>query len=427
MTAAGAPVPAGRRPRDTRGDATAGGLRGAAARLESPVTTYYVLLGTTALLVVFGLVMVLSASTVTSIEAGGSAFSDFANQAMFAVLGVVVAAVAAHLPVRWFRRLAVPAFATAIALQLLTFTGLGVTVLGNRNWIRLGPVTVQPSEILKLALVLLGAVVLSKKQRLLDRPLHVLVPFLVPCVLVGLGLVLKGGDLGTTLVLVAIVGAVLFTAGVPGRFFGVAAVVAALAVVALVTTSGNRMARVQAYLGGHCTSDEAASCYQTVHGLYALADGGWWGVGLGASKEKWSWLPEAHNDFIFAIIGEELGLPGTLVVLALFGVLAWACYRLVVRSTDPFVRVASAGVMVWILVQALINIGVVIGLLPVIGIPLPLVSSGGSALVMTLAALGMLLAFARNEPGARELLAERPSLVRSSLSVLPSRRHRRTP
>jgi len=194
---------------------------------------------------------------------------------------------------------------------------------------------------------------------------------------------------------------------------------------AMVVTSANRMGRIKDWIGGGCV-DTHGSCWQTTHGQYALADGGWWGVGLGASREKWSWLPAAHNDFIFAIIGEELGLPGTLVIIGLFGLLAFACYRLVLRSDDFFVRVATAGGMVWILTQAVINIGGVIGLLPVIGIPLPLVSSGGSALMATLFALGMLLSFARNEHGCREALAARPSVVRRSLAVMPMRRGRRS-
>jgi len=137
-----------------------------------------------------------------------------------------------------------------------------------------------------------------------------------------------------------------------------------------------------------------------------------------------STLPAAHNDFIFAIIGEELGLPGTFVILLLFSLIGWACYRLVLRSRDQFVRIATAGVMTWILLQTMVNIGSVIGLLPVIGVPLPLVSAGGSALVTTMVALGMLLSFARSEPGAREILSARPSVVRRSLAVLPSRRNR---
>ncbi len=393
------------------------------ARLESPVTSYYVLLGTTAILVVIGLVMVLSASMITSYRDDGSTFTVFLDQAKFAIIGVVGAAVAAHVPVRWYRRLALPALAGAVVMQVLVFTPLGVTVNGNRNWLRLLPgVQLQPAELAKLALILVGATILTKKRPLLGQMRHVVVPFLFPIALVVIGLVLYGHDLGTSLVLIGIVGALLFVAGVPARLFLLAGVAAAAVALASVVTSANRLGRITSWLGNCDNAD--GTCYQSIHGLYALADGGWWGVGLGASKEKWSWLPEAHNDFIFAIIGEELGLPGTFVILLLFTLLAWACYRLTQRSRDQFVRVATAGVMAWILLQAMVNIGAVIGLLPVIGVPLPLVSAGGSALVTTLLALGMLLSFARNEPGARAILAARPGVVRRSLAVLPSRRKR---
>ncbi len=214
-----------------------------------------------------------------------------------------------------------------------------------------------------------------------------MVPVVLPVGVIVVGLVLAGRDLGTGLVLLLVLAALLFAAGAPARIFlGAAAVMTGLALV-LAVTSANRMARIEAWLKGSCP-DQLNTCFQSIHGKYALADGGWWGVGLGASREKWSWLPEAHNDFIFAIIGEELGLVGALVVLALFAVLAWACYRLVVRSDDAFVRIATAGVMAWVIGQALINIGAVIGMLPVIGVPLPLVSSGGTALLTTMFALG---------------------------------------
>src|SRR5690606_8933690 len=173
------------------------------------------------------------------------------------------------------------------------------------------------------------------------------------------------------------------------------------------------------WLGDTCTDPQVEGCFQKVHAEYALADGGWWGVGLGASREKWSLLPEPHNDFILAIIGEELGLPGTLAVLALFVVLAYACLRIVATSPDFFVRIGTAGVMVWFVGQATLNIGSVIGMLPIIGVPLPFVSYGGSALVAALIGLGILLAFARSLPGAREALAARPSVLRRTLSVVP--------
>lgn len=224
------------------------------------------------------------------------------------------------------------------------------------------------------------------------------------------------------MVMVAIIGGVLAVAGVPARYFGMAAVAGAAGVVYLVATSANRMSRITNFLSETCRTDPHGPCGQSVHGLYALADGGWWGVGLGASKEKWGRLPEAQNDFIFAIIGEELGLPGTLLVLGLFATLTWACYRLVTRTRDPFVRIAAAGVMMWLTVQALVNIGSVIGLVPVIGVPLPFISAGGSSLIASMFAIGMLLSFARQEPGAAALLDARPGMVQRSRAVFASRR-----
>jgi cell division protein FtsW len=390
--------------------------------LESPVTTYYLLLGATAMLVIIGLVMVLSASSVTSYQDTNSSFTVFFNQLRFAVIGLCGAFVASRLSLTTWKRWSVLLLAAAIALQSLVFVpSLGVTVNGNRNWIRIAGQQVQPSEFAKVALVLFGAVVLTKKRRNLNSFVHVSVPLIFPAGGLLVLLVLGGGDLGTVLVLLAILAGMLFVAGVPARMFLLAGGICAGLAATMALTNVNRMGRIQSWLAG-CTDPN--KCFQTIHGQYALADGGWWGVGLGASREKWMWLPEAHNDFIFAIIGEELGLPGTLVVIALFALLAFACYRLVLRSSDFFVRVATAGVMVWILAQAVINIGSVIGLLPVIGVPLPLVSSGGSALMATLFALGMLLSFARNEPGCREALAARPGVVRRSLAVMPTRRGR---
>jgi cell division protein FtsW len=392
-------------------------------RFESPVTTYYLLLGATAMLVVIGLVMVLSASSVTSYKNTNSSYTIFLSQLQSAVIGVIGAFVASRIPLITWKRVSVPLLAAAILLQVLVFVpGLGVLVNGNRNWIQIAGQQIQPSEFAKVALVLFGATVLAKKRRKLGEFMHVAVPLVFPAGGLLLLLVLAGGDLGTGLVFLAIIAGMLFAAGVPARMFLMAGAASAMLAGAMALTSANRMARIQTWLGG-CTDPN--KCFQTIHGQYALADGGWWGVGLGASREKWSWLPAAHNDFIFAIIGEELGLPGTLVIIALFALVGFACYRLVCQTRDFFSRVATAGVMVWILAQATINIGAVIGLLPVIGVPLPLVSSGGSALVTTLFGLGMLLSFARNEPRCREALAARPGVVRRSLAVIPMRGGRR--
>ena len=390
----------------------------ALGRLESPVTTYYVLLGATLSLLAIGLVMVLSASAVTSLQTSGSSFTIFRSQLLFAAIGVPLMVAASRLPVRVWRSLGWVLLAIAVLGQALVFTPLGVSVNGNRNWIELGGQRLQPSEGMKLALVLWGAAVLSRKRALLQQSMHVVVPLLFPVGVIALGLVLAGHDLGTTLILLLVLGALLFAAGAPARMFLAAGTAMALLVAALVVTSPNRMQRVASWLGGTCT-DTLNTCFQSVHGKYALADGGWWGVGLGASREKWSWLPEAHNDFIFAIIGEELGLPGTLVVLGLFLALGYACFRLVTRTDDLFVRLATAAAMAWLIGQMLVNVGAVIGMLPVIGVPLPLVSSGGSALIISLVVLGMLMSFARSEPGAGEALTARAGMVRRSLAVLP--------
>jgi cell division protein FtsW len=385
------------------------------------VASYYLLLGSSLLLLMMGLVMVLSASTITSLKSSGSSFTVFRGQLVFAVVGVPLMLAASRVPVRWWRRVGWPALLVTVGAQLMVFSPLGVTVNGNRNWVQLGGLRLQPSEAMKLALVLWGAAVLARKRALLGRWSHVLVPVLFPAGAVAIGLVLAGHDLGTGLVLLLILGSLVFAAGVPARMFVTAGLAMAGLVAALVASSRTRMARVAGWLGGDGCTDTLNTCYQSIHGKYALADGGWWGVGLGASREKWSWLPEAHNDFIFAIIGEELGLPGAAVVLGLFLVIGWTCLRLVTRSSDLFVRLASAAAMTWLLGQMLINVGTVIGMLPVVGVPLPLVSSGGSALVTSLVALGMLMSFARAEPGAAQALRARPGVVRRSLAVLSAR------
>jgi cell division protein FtsW len=407
-----------------RGDASALPIIG---KLESPLTTYYLVLGAMTTLVIFGLIMVFSASSVSSLLKDEASYSVFARQALFAVLGAIAATVASRVPVVWWRRLAIPFFLGAVLLLGLVFVpSLGVAVNGNRNWLRLGPVQIQPSELGKLALVLVGGMVLANKGRLVGLTRHAILPYVIPVSAIIIALVLGGHDLGTAMVMFLIVGAVLAVAGIPARLFGAAALIGIAGIYKLVTSSDNRMARITNFLSPACQTNPDSWCGQSVHGMYALADGGWWGVGLGASKEKWDWLAEAHNDFIFAIIGEELGLPGTLVIIFLFGVIAWACYRLITRTRDRFVRICTAGIMAWLLGQAIINIGSVIGLFPVIGVPLPLVSAGGSSLVTTMLALGLLLCFARNEPGCRALLAARPGMLKRSLAVLPSRSFRRS-
>ncbi len=397
-----------------------GALLSAGEWLRSPVAPYYLILASATALVSIGLVMVLSASSVRSYVETGNSYGVFVEQLLFAGAGVVLAVGAARLPVRWWKRLALPGLGLALLLQAAVFSPLGNDFQGNRNWIFVGGRSLQPSEFGKLALVVFGASVLAHKRKVIGRLGHALVPFVLPAAALLIGLVVAGHDLGTAMILTAIVAGMLFVAGLPVRWFVVVGLLVGAGAVYLAVGSSNRMQRIETWLGDSCTNPQVAGCFQKVHAEYALADGGWWGVGLGASREKWSLLPEPHNDFILAIIGEELGLPGTLTVLVLFAVLAYASYRVVMTSTDPFVRLASAGAMVWLLAQASLNVGSVIGMLPIVGVPLPLVSSGGSALLAALMAIGLLLAMARSTPGCAAALSGRPSRLRRTLAALPA-------
>lgn len=385
---------------------------------NSAVTSYYLIIGATALLVVLGLVMVLSSSSVYSLSQAGdgpaSPYGIFVNHARFALLAVPLAWVASRLPVAFYKKAAWPVFLGAVALQVAVVL-VGVEVKGNKAWLFIAGQQIQPSEMGKLALALWLAAVLARKRALLRQWQHVLVPAVLGAGVL-LGLVLLGKDLGTALVFMTLIAGALWVAGVPGWMFGVAGGAAAIAVAVLAQSNATRVTRIEAFFSENC--DVLDECLQTTRGMYGLASGGWTGLGLGESREKWSYLPEAYNDFIFAILGEELGLLGTLLVLGLFGVLAVAMTRVVRRHSDPFVQIATAGIGSWILGQALVNIAVVIGLLPVIGLPLPLVSAGGSALITTTIALGVLLSFARSEPGAAEALSARSRAVRRSLAVV---------
>ncbi|MDQ1620632.1 MAG: cell division protein FtsW [Actinomycetota bacterium] len=365
--------------------------------LHRDATPYYLLLGATLLLLVLGLVMVFSASSVTAFSFLGSSFAIVGKQLMWVVMGLPLMWLASRLPVKAWRAFAYLGLITSLALLFLVVFA-GTEVNGNKNWLDFGgPFRIQPSELAKLSLVLWGADLLARKHRLLNQWKHLLVP-VVPVGGFVIGLVLLGGDLGTAIILAVILAALLYVAGAPLRLFFWASVPAFAVIALMLQTRAARLSRITDWLHPNA-SDPLGSGFQALHGKFALASGGWWGVGLGGSKEKWGSLPEAHTDFIFAIIGEELGLVGTLAVLGLIGIIGYAGLRVAVAATDPFVRLAAAGVTAWILVQALINLGAVLGLLPITGVPLPLVSYGGSALVPTMLGLGMLLSFARPRGG----------------------------
>ncbi|MFG2140660.1 putative lipid II flippase FtsW [Streptomyces sp. NPDC048650] len=373
---------------------------------DRPLTAYYLILGGSLLIMVLGLVMVYSASQIKALQSGLAPSFFFRKQLLAAVLGGVLLLAASRMRVALHRKAAYPLLAGSVFLMcLVQVPGIGVAVNGNQNWLNLGgPFQMQPSEFGKLALVLWGADLLARKQekKLLVQWKHLLVP-LVPVAFLLLGLIMLGGDMGTAIILTAVLFGLLWLAGAPTRLFagvlGAAAAIGAL----LIATSANRMSR----LGCTLATDPGPGdkCWQAVHGIYALASGGFFGSGLGASMEKWGELPEPHTDFIFAITGEELGLAGTLSVLALFAALGYAGIRVAGRTEDAFVRYAAGGVTTWVMAQAMINIGAVLGLLPIAGVPLPLFSYGGSALLPTMFAIGLLIAFAREEPAARAALA----------------------
>jgi len=422
---------AGRRPprRDAGGKggrgsgaarAAAGGLRGhagpVAELLDRPLTSYYLIIGCSALLLALGLMMVLSASSIEAIQETGNPFYWFFKQSMSAALGLPLMWVCAQLPQRFFRLAGYPLMALSI-IGLVIVIFVGESQGGAQRWIDLGFIYVQPSEPAKLGLVLWGADLLARKARAgRIEWRQLLIPLMPGTVLLAL-LVMIGRDLGTTLVLMLIFLALLWVVGAPVRLFGGILAVAVLAALIMISVEPYRLARINAYLDpwGHA-QDEG---YQAVQAQVALGSGGWFGLGLGSSRQKWDWLPHAESDFIFAILGEELGLAGTLSVVVLFGLLGYAGLRVASRVNDPFIRLSSAATVAWIAGQAVVNIGAVIGVLPITGIPLPLVSYGGSALLPTLAALGMLLSFAKREPGAREALAARgPGPVARALSWL---------
>ncbi|WP_026552895.1 putative lipid II flippase FtsW [Arthrobacter sp. H20] len=359
--------------------------------------SYYMILGSALALTAIGLMMVLSASSVEAIAEGSSEFDLFLRQATWAAGGLVLMLLLSRFGARTYRFLAWPVLGVAVVLLVLVLA-IGVNINGNQNWIQIGGFTMQPSEPAKLALAIWLASVLALKGRLIRNWKHAMIPAL-PLGGLPIGLVLLGGDLGTVIIMMMILAAALFFAGAPLKMFTIAGIAGIAGAIVMVLVSGNRSDRISAWLRINC-DDGRDLCLQSDNGLFALASGGWWGVGIGQSRQKWNWIPEAHNDFIFAIIGEEFGLVGTLVVVVLFGILAIATIRVARRYTDPFVRILLGSILVWLIGQAFVNIGMVTGVLPVIGVPLPFISYGGSALTFTLAAVGVLLSFARKMPPA---------------------------
>ena len=374
--------------------------------LQAESANYFMLLGITLFMVVFGLVMVLSSSSVESHTSGDNFFGRFLAQSVYVLIGVPLMLVASRLPSGFWKKFAWVFLGAACLLQVLVLvTPLGVTVGGNRNWLAIGGFSGQPSEAIKVALVIWLGVILARKQELLSNWKHLAIP-LVPIAGIAILLVVIGGDLGTTVIIAGFVLGALFFSGAKLRHLVIGSSVLAVGAILVAVSSASRLGRIMAFFGGSSSVNPDVN-WQINNGYYALASGGIFGVGLGNSHSKWSWLPAADTDFIFAIIGEELGLIGAVVVLALFVGLAIMFLRIIHQSTDPFARITTAAIMVWIISQAFVNIGVVLGVIPVLGVPLPLISAGGTAMLSSLLAIGIVLSFAREsakdatEPSAR--------------------------
>ena len=363
---------------------------------------FYRLLGVTLFLVGFGIVMVLSASSIDSLVANDNSLTIFFKQAGAAILGLVLMSIASLVPMSTYKKYARFGFALFMFLQVLVLF-IGREVNGNKNWLYIGPFGIQPSEFLKIAVVIVLAWYIYEWQSQLDFAItwYKALGFAGAA----MALVIFGKDLGTVIIMFITYLGLLALAGMPSRILVIvcAAIVAAMPI--LLSQGGSRMGRILAWMNPSAP-DPLDYNWQAEHGMWALAAGRIFGSGLGESKMKWSWIPEVENDFIFAIIGEELGLIGALGVIALFVFLAFSLLRIMQRTTDEFSRLIVVGVMFWLVFQALVNIAVVLRLLPVLGVPLPLISAGGSSLLASLIAIGVVLGIER-ENNSKPLAARR--------------------
>ncbi|WP_245535302.1 putative lipid II flippase FtsW [Segniliparus rotundus] len=379
---------------------------GVGAWLSRPLASYHLVITITALLSVFGLIMVLSASAPEAVAHGEDPYSKFWQQLMYVVLGVMLFALALRVSPRMLRTLAFPCMVVAVvSLALVLVPGVGVKIMGARRWFEVAGVSVQPSELAKLALAVWGAHVLASRRRETAVLRDYLVP-LIPVSTVMCVLIVLEPNLSTAVSLALIVAALLWYSGLSLKVFASVAVVGVVAAAVLAVSASYRAARVLTLFGK--SADPLGSDYQPRQARLSLAAGEWFGKGLGQSRQKYQYVPNAHNDFIFAIIGEELGLIGCLLVLSLFGAFAYVGLRIAQRSLDPFLRLYAASVTTLLLGQMLINVGYVTGLLPVTGVQLPLVSAGGSSIAVTLLMLGILANAARHEPDAVSALRAAP-------------------
>ncbi len=352
---------------------------------------FYRLLGVTLFLVAFGVIMVLSASSIDSLVANSNSLLVFIKQFGFAILGLISLSIVSLMSMNSIRSKAKAFFVLAMIGQVAVFF-VGKEINGNRNWLDFGLFSIQPSEFLKLAVILHVAAYLASQERYFEetrvwyRSLFM--------VFAAMALVIMGRDLGTVIImLIAFIG-LLALAGMPSQIMRQVGIALIVLIPAALMSSASRIGRITAWLNPNAP-DPLDYNWQAEHGMWAISAGRIFGAGLGESKMKWSWIPEVENDFIFAVIAEELGLIGAMVVISLFVVLAFSLLRIMQRSQDTFSRIVVAAIMVWLVFQALINIAVVLRLLPVLGVPLPLISAGGSSLISALTAIGVVLAIER--------------------------------
>ena len=368
------------------------------AWLARPMTSFHLMVSVAGLLTTLGLIMVLSASGVHSYDSDGSPWTIFARQLMWAGLGLFACWFALRLPVSFMRRMAFPAFATTIVLLVLVLIpGIGRVANGTRGWFVIGGLSMQPSELAKIAFAVWGAHLLATRRMERATLREMLIP-LIPAAVIALALIVAQPDLGQTVSLGIILLALLWFAGLPLKVFVSSLLAAMSAAAVLAVSEGYRSDRVRSWLDP--SADAQGAGYQARQAKFALANGGVFGDGLGQGTAKWNYLPNAHNDFIFAIIGEELGFIGAFGLLCLFGLFAYTGMRIAKRSVDPFLRLLTATATAWVVGQVFINVGYVIGLLPVTGIQLPLISAGGTSTATTLFMIGLMANAARNEPDA---------------------------
>jgi cell division protein FtsW len=368
------------------------------AWLGRPMTSFHLIIAVAALLTTLGLIMVLSASGVYSYDSDGSPWAVFGRQVLWTVIGLIAFYLALRMPVQTMRRLAFPGFALTVVLLILVLVpGIGKMANGSRGWFVVAGFSMQPSELAKIAFAIWGAHLLAARRMERASLREMLIP-LVPAAVIALALIVAQPDLGQTVSLGIILLALLWYAGLPLRVFlsSLFAVVVSAGVLAM--AEGYRSARVQSWLNPG--ADTQGSGYQARQARFALANGGVFGDGLGQGTAKWNYLPNAHNDFIFAIIGEELGFVGAAGLLGLFGLFAYTGMRIARRSADPFLRLLTATATMWVLGQVFINVGYVVGLLPVTGLQLPLISAGGTSTATTLLMMGVITSAARHEPEA---------------------------